>query len=617
MRPVERRKALADALDVLEAEATTVVLDALEPILDKVTAAVLADMPTTAAALDQLTTILDEWGIALDRGVLPYYETIYRAGGLAAVARMAELGITPRVGVGIYGLTGREFEQALAQSAGGTAARRLFDEAASIHLAMSKNRFNVVGEQAWQQARLTMVQGFEAGLGTDEIARQLRKSAGLSRSVAKLVARTEVVSAANAGSLKAMELEGDNGAKYKQWLSTLDSRTRPTHVTADGQVQPRDGLFFVGGRYLQYPGDPAGGPEETWNCRCSILWTDNPEGEVEGVEGRQEGGVLADTAEPPDLFGMPDRSLVDSDLWPAYDQMVAFRRMGRVDLDDRIGVPPQGNQPSIRFLNYETARRDVGAEIDHAIQTRVRRRIGDPLPVWTAQSGMTPKAWNDTMATWTAGYQREMRVVLKQLGVEFGQPEDLFPLGGEGPSKAWRWVRQAAENIPARWIDQMNADPIKGAWEEPFKAASYYDPADQSIHIQPKNGLERAVTHETFHHAESTVDDLRWSQWAYKWERESAPIEGTPGTIGWRKLQEFADFVWYRAGGYPEKYMGRWYDNSTNGPTSSTHYELWTTASEAFLFDPLAEGSGWVAFHGNTMLDLGLRQWVLGVLATL
>jgi uncharacterized protein with gpF-like domain len=43
------------------------------------------------------------------------------------------------------------------------------------------------------------------------------------------------------------------------------------HLAADGQVQDIDEPFDVGGEQLMYPGDPAGSPGNTINCRCTVL----------------------------------------------------------------------------------------------------------------------------------------------------------------------------------------------------------------------------------------------------------------------------------------------------------------------------------------------------------
>ena len=81
------------------------------------------------------------------------------------------------------------------------------------------------------------------------------------------VARTEVISGSNAGAHTAYQ---DAGAPGTKWLATEDSRTRPTHREADGQVVATGRPFIVGGHQARYPGDPTLPPDERINCRCAV-----------------------------------------------------------------------------------------------------------------------------------------------------------------------------------------------------------------------------------------------------------------------------------------------------------------------------------------------------------
>ena len=57
----------------------------------------------------------------------------------------------------------------------------------------------------------------------------------------------------------------------KQWMATLDSTTRDSHVMADGQVVGTKDTFHLMHGELEYPGDPAGPPAEVYNCRCTMV----------------------------------------------------------------------------------------------------------------------------------------------------------------------------------------------------------------------------------------------------------------------------------------------------------------------------------------------------------
>ena len=54
----------------------------------------------------------------------------------------------------------------------------------------------------------------------------------------------------------------------KQWDSTLDSRTRPSHQKVDGEIVDVEEKFSNG---LMYPGDPNAPASEVVNCRCALL----------------------------------------------------------------------------------------------------------------------------------------------------------------------------------------------------------------------------------------------------------------------------------------------------------------------------------------------------------
>jgi SPP1 gp7 family putative phage head morphogenesis protein len=84
---------------------------------------------------------------------------------------------------------------------------------------------------------------------------------------AKLIARTETGTSVNFGSYATYKTEG---VEKKEWISTMDDRTRDDHADADGQVVGIDDTFDVGSEQLAYPGDPDGSAANICNCRCAL-----------------------------------------------------------------------------------------------------------------------------------------------------------------------------------------------------------------------------------------------------------------------------------------------------------------------------------------------------------
>lgn len=88
-----------------------------------------------------------------------------------------------------------------------------------------------------------------------------------------VIARTETHRALNASLQEGLLQLVDQGKLQRDqvkmvWDATGDSRTRPSHMAAEGQEIEIGGTFTVGGAQLRYPGDPMGPPQETIQCRC-------------------------------------------------------------------------------------------------------------------------------------------------------------------------------------------------------------------------------------------------------------------------------------------------------------------------------------------------------------
>ena len=116
-----------------------------------------------------------------------------------------------------------------------------------------------------------ITRGIAAGLPHSEIARNIAAYARAPLSRAKTIVRTESHRIQQAAALDAQKTAVSKGAKVvKQWMSTLDGKTRTSHRKLDGQIREVDEFFELGGMKAKHPGD-FGDPAEDCNCRCQLL----------------------------------------------------------------------------------------------------------------------------------------------------------------------------------------------------------------------------------------------------------------------------------------------------------------------------------------------------------
>ena len=88
---------------------------------------------------------------------------------------------------------------------------------------------------------------------------------------AERIARTEIISASNAGRLAGMKAAG---AEFKEWLATRDDKTRESHRILDNERVGINEKFLspVTGETLDAPGDPSASAGEIVNCRCTLVY---------------------------------------------------------------------------------------------------------------------------------------------------------------------------------------------------------------------------------------------------------------------------------------------------------------------------------------------------------
>lgn len=116
-----------------------------------------------------------------------------------------------------------------------------------------------------------ITRGIASGMSYADISRNISNASNAPLSRAKTIARTEAHRIQQASTMDAQARAKEKGADVvKQWDSTLDGATRPTHRKLDGQIREIDEPFEANGKKAQAPGH-FGDPAEDCNCRCVSL----------------------------------------------------------------------------------------------------------------------------------------------------------------------------------------------------------------------------------------------------------------------------------------------------------------------------------------------------------
>ncbi len=172
------------------------------------------------------------------------------------------------------------------------------------------------------------------GIGVDALARQInRKYSGINRRRAALIARTETHNAAGYGQHNYHKsLSSDLGVSMvKQWVATLDARTRSSHAQMNGtQVSMDEPFMMPNGREMQYVGDPDGGAANVINCRCAIVYIDAED----NVEDEIQENRMDFSGKLPDRFATANNTLADYE-----DVMTNQVTQKQLRLQKRLATP--------------------------------------------------------------------------------------------------------------------------------------------------------------------------------------------------------------------------------------------------------------------------------------
>lgn len=131
------------------------------------------------------------------------------------------------------------------------------------------------------QVRAIIAASIQDGLSVaDTVARIRDVWPNIAAYRARRIARTEVITASNAGSQGGARTLGLKTGLVLEKVWMAESDARESHGEANGQRRPLDNPYNVGGYEAMYPADASLPAAERVNCRCAEYY------EVEGDEAQ-------------------------------------------------------------------------------------------------------------------------------------------------------------------------------------------------------------------------------------------------------------------------------------------------------------------------------------------
>lgn len=238
---------------------------------------------------------------------------------------------------------------------------------------LPKPKINIPKDMKWNKAHIgnAITQGILQGESIPDVAKRLQAVTDMDHRAAIRNARTSITSAQNGGRTKAYKRAAEKGIKTKkEWVATLDGRTRHTHRELDGQRVELDDKFEVDGKEIEFPGDPYAHPSLTYNCRCTIIpVVKGHEHDNSWKEGEVIDGVsYANWKNPPSYADwLVDQAAADANIVSVWGD----KKYGYVYnlIKDSKNIPGHGADAN----NFYYGLKKIGEETG----------LGKPPEVWT------------------------------------------------------------------------------------------------------------------------------------------------------------------------------------------------------------------------------------------
>lgn len=464
--------------------------------------------------------------------------------------------------------------------------------AASTYLANARNRLVGIGDVVWADMRAQLALGYAAGESIEQLAGRLRKVAQVSEPRALTIARTEVVPAANFGSLQQLKAAGFTDDEVrKEWLATDDKRTRESHREADGQLVGLSEPFQVDGDYLQVPGDPAGRADNVINCRCSVGYVfdddeDDDEDEpmiadaaFEAKHPRDENGRFGTKSTfqilPKEMRGRSGNELYAPGMLGQYGGAGIMMRHVGADGVARYMVVQRGGLGKARWRwqlpggsrdEHETATQAAAREANEEIGvTQEQLDTLEPRGAYVARLPVEDKEpWTYSVALADAPQAFKPKIDYKELGAARWLTYDqLLEMRGRG-----RLITPFAAQL----------DDLVAKFDDPLTASGF------------------SVTHMTTSDDRAGYYDLmiaakRWDESKVKRDSEGQFAEKASTAVKIKTPLHVNTAVIYKKGGYADGTVIAEKNDAQHGPMRL----IWSQPAKKFILQAGLDDGDWMS----------------------
>ena len=330
-----------------------------------------------------------------------------------------------------------------------------------------------------------ITQGIVQGETIPQIAKRIARVTGESSyKSAVRNARTAYTSAQNAGRIEGLHQAQQLGIKVKkQWMATLDDRTRDAHADLDGQIRDVDEPFDSELGPIDYPGDPTADPGNVYNCRCTLVYVypdypsdmqrrDAETGEIVGDMTYREWEEMKQ-GQDAELIDIPERTTVvdGRDISETWE-----RRPDQFDFEINDVINAQGYDGKPRVVDAD--------DFDRAVQESnfIAQRS------YSAPDQETIDAYREQL------YKGDWYVDCGTGGAQYGQgmycAADYTGALTDGIQNEMEHYRRLGEN---RNVTQAREMAYENAWNEAINDA---------------NDLEKAFIRDEYFH-DATLEQRR------------------------------------------------------------------------------------------------------------